>query len=84
MNESYGMKKYDKKMGGNYYGMREKDSMLKEDRSKHSHMPTEVIMKSYPRQDYIMQDYGDSLYSTDMYANETVRGANKQKAHKKY
>ncbi len=99
MDESYGMShgshnsgdyypmknKKNKKMNGDYYGMREgSPSMLYEDRGKHAHMPTEVIMKQYPRQDYIMQDYGDTLYYTDMYSNETVRGANKQKARKKY
>lgn len=69
-----------------YYNdkMREKEGMLKEDRSKHANLPTEVMMKEYPRQDYLMQDYGDTMMDTDMYFNNAVMGARKQKARKKY
>ena len=59
-------------------------SMVKEDRSKPSNLPTEVIMKQYPSQDYINAPVEDTMEAMDMQFNNAVRGTRKQLAKKKY
>lgn len=89
MDEGEGMVRYEmkKKMKKSKKGGRVYENpyaMLHRDDSKHAGMPDSVIIKNYPKNSYIDQSYGDDLESIDRCFNEAVRGANKQRARKKY
>lgn len=58
--------------------------MLYEDKSAPSNCPREVIMKEYPKVDYLYQPIDDTMYGIDHQMNSGVRGVRKQLANKKY
>jgi len=53
-------------------------AMIKEDRSKPSNLPLEVIMKAYPEQDSFDSYIDDSIYGIDGQHNAGVSGMKKQ------
>jgi hypothetical protein len=53
-------------------------AMLKEDRSKPSNLPQEVMMKEYPEQGYFNSYIDDSIYGIDEQHNAGVNGMKKQ------
>lgn len=67
------MKKYSNKGG-----------MLHEDKSAPSNCPREVIMKEYPKVDYLYQPIDDTIEGIDRQMNSGVSGVRKQLASKKY
>lgn len=68
-------------------GMRkEKDGMIKENRSAVANLPQEVMMRDWPRidGDYMMSDLNDSILGVDAQMYEDARGRNKGKSKGKY
>lgn len=59
-------------------------SMIYEDHSAPSNLPREVIMREYPKQDYLVQGYQDNIVGIDMNHNGAIRGTRKQMSSKKY
>lgn len=58
--------------------------MLHEDKSAPSNCPREVIMKEYPKVDYLYQPIDDTMEGIDRQMNAGVGGVRKQLASKKY
>jgi len=67
------MKKYSSKSG-----------MIHEDKSAPSNLPREVIMKEYPKVDYLYQPIDDTMEGIDRQMKSSVSGVRKQLASKKY
>lgn len=53
-------------------------AMIKEDRSKPSNLPQEVMMKEYPEQGFFNSYIDDSIYGIDEQHNAGVAGMKKQ------
>lgn len=58
--------------------------MFKEDKSKPSNLPTEVIMKQYPKNDYMNAPVADDMEYMDAQRNEGIRTAKRNISKKKY
>lgn len=58
-------------------------AMLKEANNE-SGIPDKVIMKKYPKLDYMMQGYGDSYYDMDMNFDKNIKVGSKQLGRKRY
>ncbi len=68
---------------GRYYA-KNKSMMISEDYSKTSNLPTEVVMKDYPRVDYVMQNVSDTMYGMDMQVDNAIKATRRGLAKKKY
>ncbi len=68
-------KYHDGKMGS---ANSSRGAMIKEDRSKPSNLPTEVMMKSYPEQDSFNGYIDDTIFGIDGQHNAGVSGMKKQ------
>lgn len=58
--------------------------MIQEDKSAPSNLPREVIMREYPKVDYLYQPIDDTMEGIDRQMDSSVRGVRKQLANKKY
>lgn len=87
MDERYGMEHYEERKmakrmhrgvtarGGNEY-----NGMISEDFSKPSNLPTEVVMKPYPKYNSVMQNYNyDTLMDATECMNDSARIADRHK-----
>ncbi len=61
-----------------------RSGMIQEDKSAPSNLPREVIMKEYPKVDYLYQPIDDTIEGIDRQMNSSVMGVRKQLANKKY
>jgi len=62
-----------------YYDKMNYGPGVSNDTSKHANLPTEVIMKDYPKLGYVMQSYGDNNAETDRVFDKTIRMINDQR-----
>jgi hypothetical protein len=70
--------------GGNYDGMdmrraqeRRDGDMITEDRSAIANLPQNVIMREYPRHNYMSFDLDDSIRGVDKLMNENMKSYKK-------
>jgi len=55
-----------------------REAMLREDRSKPSNLPQEVMMKEYPSTDFFNSYIDDTIYGIDNQMQNGVQGLKKQ------
>lgn len=60
------------------------EGMISEDHSKLANLPQEVMMKSYPKTDFISYDYDDTIRRIDATIDDSVDKLEKHKSKSMY